>query len=95
MQEKAQEAFDFLASKMATPPLIGMILGTGLGRITEKIEVKVRVPYEEIPHFPVSTIEGHRGTLVFGALANKEVVAMEGRFHLYEGYTPEEITFPV
>jgi purine-nucleoside phosphorylase len=95
MQEKIQEAIDFLASKMVTPPLIGMILGTGLGRITEKIEVSVRVPYEEIPHFPVSTIEGHQGTLVCGTLANKPVMAMEGRFHLYEGYSPQEITFPI
>jgi purine-nucleoside phosphorylase len=95
MQEKIQEAIDFLDSKMVTPPLIGMILGTGLGRITEKIEVSVRVPYEEIPHFPVSTIEGHQGTLVCGTLANKPVMAMEGRFHLYEGYSPQEITFPI
>jgi purine-nucleoside phosphorylase len=71
MQEKVQEAFDFLASKMVTPPLIGMILGTGLGRITKKMDVSVRVPYEEIPHFPVSTIEGHQGTLVCGTLGNK------------------------
>ena len=95
MQDRIQEATDFLASKMASPPLIGIILGTGLGGITEKIEKELRVPYEDIPHFPISTIEGHRDTLVFGTLADKKVVAMEGRFHLYEGYTPDEITFPV
>ena len=95
MQDKIQEAVVFLASKITSPPIIGIILGTGLGGITEKIEVELRVPYEEIPHFPISTIEGHRGTLVFGTLADKKVVAMEGRFHLYEGYTPEEIIFPV
>lgn len=95
MDDKVQEAIDFLASKIVTPPLIGMILGTGLGGITERIEVDIRVPYEEIPYFPVSTIPGHRGTLVFGTLADKRVVAMEGRFHLYEGYSPDEITFPV
>lgn len=96
MQDKIQEAVDFLASKIVSPPpIIGIILGTGLGGITEQIEVELRVPYEEIPHFPISTIEGHRGTLVFGTLADKKVVAMEGRFHLYEGYTPDEITFPV
>jgi purine-nucleoside phosphorylase len=95
MEEKIQEAVDFLASKITSPPKIGIILGTGLGGVTEKIEVELRIPYEEIPHFPISTIEGHRGTLVFGTLAEKNVVAMEGRFHLYEGYTPEEITFPV
>jgi purine-nucleoside phosphorylase len=95
MENKIQEAVDFLSSKMTSSPVIGIILGTGLGGVTEKIEVELRVPYEEIPHFPVSTIEGHRGTLVFGILAEKKVVAMEGRFHLYEGYTPEEVTFPV
>ncbi len=95
MQDKIQEAVDFLSSKITSSPVIGIILGTGLGGITEKMEVELRVPYEEIPYFPISTIEGHRGTLVFGTLANKKVVAMEGRFHLYEGYTPEEITFPV
>ena len=95
MQDKIQAAVDFLSLKITSPPIIGIILGTGLGGITEKIEVELRVPYEDIPHFPISTIEGHRGTLVFGTLANKKVVAMEGRFHLYEGYTPDEITFPV
>jgi len=95
MENKIQEAVDFLFSKMTSSPVIGIILGTGLGGVTEKIEFELRVPYEEIPHFPVSTIEGHRGTLVFGILAGKRVMAMEGRFHLYEGYTPEEITFPV
>ncbi len=95
MENKIQEAVDFLTSKITSPPIIGIILGTGLGGITEKVEVELRVPYEEIPHFPVSTIEGHRGTFVFGTLADKRVVAMEGRFHLYEGYTPEQITFPV
>jgi purine-nucleoside phosphorylase len=95
MQDKIQEAVDLLASRITSPPQVGIILGTGLGGITEKIEVELRVPYEKIPHFPISTIEGHRGTLVFGTLADKSVVAMEGRFHLYEGYTSEEITFPV
>jgi purine-nucleoside phosphorylase len=95
MEEKIQEAVDFLTRKVTSPPIIGIILGTGLGGVTGKIEVELRVPYEEIPHFPISTIEGHRGSLVFGALADKKVLAMEGRFHLYEGYTPEEVTFPV
>jgi purine-nucleoside phosphorylase len=95
MQDKIQEAVDLLASRITSSPQVGIILGTGLGGTTEKIEVELRVPYEKIPHFPISTIEGHRGTLVFGKLADKAVVAMEGRFHLYEGYSPEEITFPV
>jgi purine-nucleoside phosphorylase len=95
MEDRIQEAVSFLSSKISSSPTIGIILGTGLGGVTEKMEVNVRVPYEVIPHFPVSTIEGHRGTLVFGTLAEQNVVAMEGRFHLYEGYAPEEVTFPV
>ena len=83
MEENIQEAVDFLTSKITSSPLVGIILGTGLGGITEKFDVDVRVPYEEIPHFPVSTVEGHRGTLVFGTLADKKLVVMEGRLHLY------------
>jgi purine-nucleoside phosphorylase len=72
-----------------------MITGTGLGSLTEKIFVDLRIPYEKIPHFPRSTIEGHQGILVCGKLASKPVMAMEGRFHVYEGYSPTEITFPI
>jgi len=93
--QKIEESADFLASKMKISPNIGMITGTGLCGLTEKIEIDVRLPYEEIPHFPTSTIEGHRGTLVSGKLDGKPVMAMEGRFHIYEGYTLEEITFPI
>ena len=95
MLEKIREAMDFLASKMTGLPEIGMITGTGLGSLTQKMAVDFRLPYEEIPHFPISTIEGHEGTLVVGNLAGRSIVAMEGRFHIYEGYTPREITFPV
>jgi len=95
MFAEIQSAADFLASKVPTSPQIGMITGTGLGLLTDKMHVDFRIPYEEIPHFPRSTIAGHKGTLVCGKLANKPVMAMEGRFHVYEGYTPEEITFPV
>lgn len=95
MLEKIREARDFLASRMTGLPEIGMITGTGLGPLTQKMAVDFRLPYEEIPHFPISTIEGHEGTLVVGNLAGRSIVAMEGRFHIYEGYTPREITFPV
>ena len=95
MHNEIQLAVDFLAPKMTSPPLIGMITGTGLGSLTEKIEPDLRIPYEEIPHFPCSTIEGHKGTLICGKLANRAVMAMEGRFHIYEGYHPKEITFPI
>ena len=95
MLEKIREAADFLLAKMPFPPRVGLITGTGLGNLTRNVEVLLRIPYAEIPHFPVSTIMGHKGTLVFGRLANQAVMAMEGRFHLYEGYSPEEVTFPV
>lgn len=95
MLQNIREAADFLALKIATPPQIGMITGTGLGNLTETMEIDIRIPYEEIPGFPVSTITGHKGMLVCGTLADKPVMAMEGRFHIYEGYTLQEITFPV
>jgi purine-nucleoside phosphorylase len=95
MFREIERAADFLASKVPASPQIGMITGTGLGSLTDKMEVGLRIAYEEIPHFPRSTIEGHKGTLVCGELANKMVMAMEGRFHVYEGYTPQEITFPI
>ena len=93
--ETIHATVNFLSSKIKTTPQIGMITGTGLGNMTEKMEVDFRLPYEEIPNFPQSTITGHQGTLVFGNLANRPVMAMEGRFHIYEGYTLQEITFPI
>ena len=92
---KITEAADFLRERIKKEPLIGMITGTGLGSLTEKMDVDLRLPYKEIPNFPISTIKGHKGTLVFGRLASKSVIAMEGRFHIYEGYSPKDITFPI
>jgi purine-nucleoside phosphorylase len=92
---KIQETVDFLGSRLKTPPRIGMITGTGLGGLTEKIAVELRISYEEIPNFPRSTIMGHKGSLVSGTFGKKSVMAMEGRFHLYEGYSLEEVTFPI
>lgn len=76
-------------------PEVGIILGTGLGGLVKEIEIKHVIPYEEIPNFPVSTVEGHSGKLIFGFLGKKSVVAMQGRFHYYEGYDMKEVTFPV
>lgn len=76
-------------------PEIGIILGTGLGGLVKEISVEFVLPYESIPHFPVSTVEGHSGKLIFGLLGGKKVVAMQGRFHYYEGYTMEQVVFPV
>ena len=95
MLVKIREAVSFLQSKIPFPPRIGLITGTGLGDLTRNVEVHVRIPYQEIPHFPVSTIVGHKGTLVMGRLGTRPVMAMEGRFHVYEGYSPEEVVFPV
>ncbi|KUP06264.1 purine nucleoside phosphorylase [Bacillus coahuilensis m2-6] len=95
LYEKIQEATSFLKGKYNATIEIGMILGSGLGVLAEEIEEAVTVPYEEIPNFPLSTVEGHAGQLVFGTLSGKRVVAMQGRFHYYEGYSFEEVTFPV
>src|SRR5438477_7425571 len=93
--DQIQEASDFLRGRWQGKPRVGIILGTGLGGLTEDIKADAALPYEDIPHFPQSTVESHAGRLVCGSLGGKQVVAMEGRFHFYEGYTLKQITFPV
>lgn len=95
MLQKIQESCDFILSRFDALPEIGIITGTGLGGITENCESARRIPYQDIPHFPVSTVEGHKGTLMSGLVSGRRIIAMEGRFHLYEGYTPVEVTYPV
>ncbi|MDR0823538.1 MAG: purine-nucleoside phosphorylase [Prevotella sp.] len=95
MLQKIQETASFLRSKIDVIPDIAVILGTGLGELAHEISDKKEIPYEEIPNFPVSTVEGHSGKLIFGQLGGKPVLAMQGRFHYYEGYTMREVTFPV
>lgn len=90
-----KQSADFLKQKYANTPKIGLILGSGLGVLAEEIENPVKIPYEDIPEFPVSTVEGHAGQLVFGTINGMEVVAMQGRFHFYEGYSFDKVTFPV
>jgi purine-nucleoside phosphorylase len=90
-----QEAADFISARVRTKPEIGLILGSGLGVLAEEIEDAVRIDFSEIPHFPVSTVEGHAGRLVVGSLNGKQVAAMQGRFHFYEGYSMQQVTFPV
>lgn len=92
---KVEEAKTFLNGKGVLKPEIGIILGTGLGKLAESIEAECVIPYGEIPHFPISTVESHQGKLIYGNLEGKKVVAMQGRFHYYEGYSAAEITFPV
>jgi purine-nucleoside phosphorylase len=90
-----EEAVRFLRSKTSLEPAIGIILGTGLGGLVREIRAELVVDYAEIPHFPVSTVESHHGKLIFGTLAGKQVMAMQGRFHMYEGYSLQQVTFPV
>lgn len=90
-----REATDAIRSHSSLEPGIGVILGTGLGGLAERIEVETVLPYKEIPHFPLSTVETHTGRLLLGRLGGKTVVAMQGRFHRYEGYTLPRIAFPV
>jgi len=90
-----QEALAFIQSETNFRPEYLMILGTGLGQLAEEMDIKKEISYDEIPHFPVSTVESHAGKLLFGLLGGKEIVAMQGRFHYYEGYTMQQIVFPV
>ena len=95
MLETIKQTAKFIQGKTSFNPEIGIILGTGLGNLVEEIEIKHSLPYESIPNFPVSTVQGHSGRLIFGHLGNKRVVAMQGRFHFYEGYSMNEVVFPV
>jgi purine-nucleoside phosphorylase len=95
MREKIREAAAYLRSVMKEEPKIALITGTGLEELATAIEQKTRIPYQEIPHFPKTTTESHRGVLIGGMLSGKSVIAMQGRFHLYEGYSPDTVTFPV
>ena len=93
--EKIEEATRFLGPYNSTKATIGVVLGSGLGNFVQELQVEKEIPYDEIPHFPVSTVEGHHGRLIFGTIAGKPIIAMAGRFHFYEGYTPEEVVFPI
>jgi purine-nucleoside phosphorylase len=93
--DQIQEAKAAIEKKTALVPEIGIILGTGLGRLADAIDKTAVIPYEEIPHFPLSTVEQHAGKLIMGTLSGKAVMAMQGRFHFYEGYTMQQIVFPV
>lgn len=95
LYDQIQETIQYLQSRCTLSPRYGIILGTGLGNLTDDIEVVAEIPYEDIPHFPVSTVASHKGKLIFGQLAGQAVVAMAGRFHYYEGYSMKQVTFPV
>jgi len=95
MIKEINEAIQFIQSKYFTKPVVGIVLGSGLGSFAGEIDVEFEIEYSKIPHFPVSTVEGHSGKLIFGNLSGKKVVAMAGRFHYYEGYTTKEVVFPI
>ncbi len=95
MLKKIYEAVQFIQSRTAIQPRVGVILGSGLGSFAGEIVKESEIPYSEIPHFPVSTVEGHQGKLIFGHINGKPVVAMAGRFHYYEGYEVRDVVFPV
>ncbi len=93
--ERLNQAVSYIKSRQTSTPAIGIVLGSGLGNFKRQIRVDTEIPYAEIPHFPVSTVEGHSGTLIFGTIADVPVVAMAGRFHFYEGYGAADVVFPI
>lgn len=95
LKSRIQETVQFLNDKFPFDPEFGIVLGTGLGGLIEEIQIAFEISYEAIPHFAVSTVEGHSGKLIFGTIGGKKVVAMQGRFHFYEGYSMEEVTYPI
>ena len=95
MLKTINETANFIKERLNTLPDIGIILGTGLGGLVNEIKIESSILYKDIPNFPVSTVDGHSGRLIFGKLGGKSVVSMQGRFHFYEGYSMEKVTFPV
>ena len=95
MLEKIKETTEFLKKKGIVNPEAGLILGTGLGGLSSKIDIQFEIDYKDIPNFPVSTVEGHAGKLIYGKFGGKNIVAMKGRFHYYEGYNSEQIALPI
>jgi purine-nucleoside phosphorylase len=95
LMQELQETVSFIRNRINKEVKVGIILGSGLGNLANDIETEFEIPYHEIPHFPVSTVQGHKGRLIFGKLNGKDVLVMGGRFHFYEGYTPQQVTYPI
>ena len=95
LMSQLQETATFIKSKINTTAQTAIILGSGLGNLATQIKVDFEIQYTEIPHFPISTVEGHKGRLILGSLNGVKVWVMEGRFHFYEGYSPEQVAYPV
>jgi len=95
MYDKIQETVSFLKKRGFDKPDYGIVLGTGLGSLVNIVDITIKIPYGEIPNFPISTVSGHSGTLIYGSIGGKKVVAMQGRFHIYEGWDVKQVTFPI
>lgn len=95
MITKIKEATAYIQKLISSTPQAGIVLGSGLGSFTQEIDIEIEIPYADIPHFPVSTVKGHNSKLIFGNLSGKKVLVMAGRFHFYEGYTAQEVVFPI
>lgn len=95
VMDQLKEAVDFIVKLYPHQPRVGIILGSGLGNFSDQIRIEKEIGYEQVPHFPVSTVEGHKGKLIFGEISGKKVVCMAGRFHFYEGYSADQVVFPV
>ena len=95
MYDKIQETVSFLKKRGFDKPDYGIVLGTGLGSLVNIVDITIKIPYGEIPNFPISTVSGHSGTLIYGSIGSKKVVAMQGRFHIYEGWDVKQVTFPI
>ena len=95
IMDQVKEAVDFVQKIYPHPPHVGIVLGSGLGNFTDEIKIEKEIAYSDIPHFPVSTVEGHKGKLIFGSIEGKKVVCMAGRFHFYEGYQAAQVVFPI
>ena len=93
--EQLNETTAYIKTKHTTRPSVGIVLGSGLGNFTKEMQVEYEIDYSELPHFPVSTVAGHSGKLIFGKMADKNVIVMAGRFHYYEGYTPQQVAYPI
>src|SRR6266404_415271 len=93
--KKLNDTLSYLKAVYPHPPQVGIVLGTGLGKFSDEVDIEREINYSDIPHFPLSTVEGHKGKLIFGNLSGKKVVCMAGRFHFYEGYDAEQVVFPI
>src|SRR4051812_18175475 len=93
--EQLTETASYIQKQYSGTPVIGIVLGSGLGNFVRELNIEKEIPYDNIPHFPVSTVEGHSGKLIFAELEGKKIVAMAGRFHFYEGYNAQQVSYPI